>query len=145
MSSVRITRMLLSLCSCLLLLVGLQGGDAPRCTLGIVVQEAAGGLGRARRRVAERAGEQRQLQVVDGAAEEGLRLVGWGAGRHGYTSWGSRGGADLGVVGGEGSSQFGSGVLKPHLRERKVLDVCVWTQNQSEKSGRVRLKKDEFI
>lgn len=116
--------------SCLTkLLIGLQrGGGTPRCTLGIVVQEEGGVLqwmrlvdGGTRRRLAERGGEQRQLQLVDGAGGEGLRLVrrgaawGWGAGRHGYASLGTGGRAGLRVVCGERASQFGPSVLKPHL------------------------------
>lgn len=74
--------------SCLTkLLIGLQrGGGTPWCTLGIVVQEEGGVLqrmglvdGRTRWRLAERGGEQRQLQLVDGAGGEGLRLVRRGA------------------------------------------------------------------
>ena len=124
--------------SCLTkLLIGLQrGGGTPRCTLGIVVQEEGGVLqrmrlvdGRTRRRLAERGGEQRQLQLVDGAGGEGLRLVrrgaawGWGAGRHGYASLGSGGRADLRVVCGERASQFGPSVLKPHLWASDILFV----------------------
>lgn len=124
--------------SCLTkLLIGLQrGGGTPRCTLGIVVQEEGGVLqwmrlvdGGTRRRLAERGGEQRQLQLVDGAGGEGLRLVrrgaawGWGAGRHGYASLGTGGRAGLRVVCGERASQFGPSVLKPHLEASDILCV----------------------
>lgn len=120
-------------------LVGLQRGDTPRCTLGIVVLEEGGILhlmwlaDDRTDRVAERGGEQRELQLVDGAGGEGLRLVrwGWGAGRHGYTSRGGGRRVDLRVVCGEGASKFGPSILKPHLRESSQVSlqfVCIYVQ-----------------
>lgn len=66
--------------------VDLQGGHAPRCALGVVVREEVGALqqllgGVADDLLAERGGEQGQLQLVDGAGGKRLRSVRRGAGR----------------------------------------------------------------
>jgi len=102
----------------------LQGGEAPRCTLGIVVQVQGG---RTPRRLAERRGEQRELQLVDGAGGGGGRGRGQGSvrgrvGGQGHASSGVGGRrVHLRVVGGDGAPQFGSSVLEPHLRKRECV------------------------
>lgn len=101
--------------------------------------------GRAGRRVAQRGGEQGQLQVVDGAGGEGLRLVlrgagwGWGGGCHGDASQGSRGRVDLGVVCAEGAPQFGPSVLKPHLR-KCVMCMCDAPAVQDDSTNQTHFK-----